>query len=105
MRKLHGVLLAALACVAFAGDVFAVCPTNPPTLLSPGNNGTVAFGLVLLDWSDVANATAYDVYLGLDGDPPSLHGSTAASQKTISVEPGRTVQWKVVATAPSCTAQ
>lgn len=104
MRKLHGVLLAALVCAAFAGDVAAVCPTGPPTLLSPADSSTVPFGpAILLAWNIVPNAASYDLYIGLDGDPPSLIGSTVATLKVVGVEPGRTVQWKVVATAPACT--
>ncbi len=105
MRNVPGVLLAALFCGVFGGDALAVCPAGPPTLISPANNGTTAFGPVLLDWTAVAGAASYDIYLGLDGDPPSLFDSTAGTQRTILVEPGRTVQWKVVAMAPSCAGQ
>ena len=65
----------------------------------------VAFGNVLLNWSDVPNATFYEVYLGLDGDPTSLYETTTSSQLSIEVEPGRTVQWKVGAGADACTTQ
>lgn len=105
MRNVPGVLLAALLCGAFGGDALAVCPAGPPMLVSPANNTTTTFGPVLLDWAAVAGAASYDIYLGLDGAPPSLEGSTISTQKTIFVEPGRTVQWKAVATAPSCAAQ
>jgi len=106
MRKLHAVLLAALVCAALANDVHAVCPAGPPVLIAPATSSVVPFGPgITLDWNPVANATSYDVYIGLDGDTPSLHDSTAFDQKNISVEPGRSVQWKVVANAPSCPAE
>jgi hypothetical protein len=82
----------------------ASCPVAP-TLSAPANNSTVAFGSVTLDWNNVPGAVSYDVYGALDGDPLSLLGSTIQSTKSISIEPGRTVEWKVVANAPDCTGQ
>lgn len=106
MKKSVCGLLITLVCVMWTGDVLAACPTNPPVLESPGNGATVPFGNVLLNWSNVANALTYDLYAGLDGDTPSLiEDNIAISQKSLNLEPGRNVQWKVVANAPSCTAQ
>ncbi|HEV7765714.1 MAG TPA: hypothetical protein VGQ76_11980, partial [Thermoanaerobaculia bacterium] len=82
----------------------SACPVAP-TLSAPGNNSTVPFGNVTLDWNTVPNATSYDVYGGLDGDPLSLLGTVTASQKVLNIEPGRVVEWKVVANAPSCPGQ
>jgi hypothetical protein len=100
------VLLAALVSAASAGDIFAVCPAGPPNLFTPANNSTVGFGpAILLDWDSVPNATSYEVFIGLDTPVLTSHGSTSATQKAIGVDPGRTVKWKIVANAPSCTPQ
>jgi hypothetical protein len=101
MRKLVCAIVFVLGVVQAA----SACPTAPPVLVAPADNATIAFGNVLLDWNAVAGATGYEVYAGLDGDSPSLIDSVAVTQKSIAVEPGRTVQWKVVAKAPSCTPQ
>jgi len=103
-KQLVSVVLATLVCAAVAVDAIA-CPNSAPVLVSPANNSQEQGGFVTLDWNAVPSAAAYDVYLGLDGDPPSLLGSTPLTQKVIEVEPGRVVQWKVVATAPSCAPQ
>jgi hypothetical protein len=100
MKKL---LLAALVALAFVQQASAVCPSSAPTLLAPANNSQVPFGGVLLDWSDVPNATGYEVWYGIDGDPLTLEDTTVASQYMMPVEPGRAVEWKAVAKAPSCT--
>jgi hypothetical protein len=80
----------------------ASCPVAP-TLSAPANNSTVAFGNVVLDWNNVPGATSYEVYAGIDGDPLFSKGTTTQSTKSLAVEPGRTIEWKVVAIAPSCT--
>lgn len=102
MKKL---VVAALFVLIFVLPANAVCPSGPPTLQFPADDAEVAFGNILLNWSDVPNASTYEVYLGLDGDPTSLHTTTTNSQVAIEVEPGRTVQWKIGAAADSCTTQ
>src|SRR5688572_27796672 len=77
------------------------CPVAP-TLLAPANNSTIPYGEVVLDWDTVPDATSYDLYAGIDGDPLSFKGSTIQTTKSIFIEPGRTIEWKVVANAPSC---
>lgn len=77
------------------------CPTAPP-LLSPANNSVEDFGVITFVWDDVPGATSYDLYVGLDGDPLSFKGSTVGTSKAGGIDPGRTVEWKVVANAPSC---
>jgi hypothetical protein len=96
------VVLAALVCAAFAGNLLAVCPAGPPVLVSPGNGAQVTAGNVVLNWNPVSGATDYQVFLALDGDPPALQAVVTATQYIINVDPGRSVQWKIVATAPSC---
>jgi hypothetical protein len=86
------------ACSTFT---IASCPTAP-TISAPANNSTVPYGNVVLDWNNVPGATSYDIYAGLDGDPLSLIVSTVQSTKSLTIEPGRHVEWKVVANAQSC---
>ena len=102
MKKL---LMAAVLALAFVQPATAICPASPPTLQAPANNQQVAFGNVTLDWDPVAGATSYDLWMGIDGSPTTFQGATAFTQKIISVEPGRTIQWKVGATAPACPTQ
>jgi hypothetical protein len=78
------------------------CPTIVPSISAPANNSQVNFGNVTLEWTDVPNAQTYEVWLGLDGDNPSPVANTLSSTLTIQVEPGRSVQWWVVAKAPNC---
>jgi hypothetical protein len=89
------------ACQTFTTST-ASCPATPPIISSPANNAVVPAGNVTLQWSSVANATGYEIFLGLDGDAPSSHGFVNGTSKTIVVEPGRTVQWWVAAAAPNC---
>ncbi|MDP9194953.1 MAG: hypothetical protein M3P06_24930 [Acidobacteriota bacterium] len=77
------------------------CPLAPP-LLAPANNSTVPYGIVEFEWDDVADATSYELYVGVDGDPLFSKGSTLGTSKSGYIEPGRTIEWKVVANAPSC---
>lgn len=79
----------------------AACPLAP-TLLSPANNSVEEFGPITFQWDDVDGATSYELFVGLDGDPLSSKGSTTATFKAGGIDPGRTVEWKVVANAPSC---
>lgn len=79
----------------------ASCPTTP-NLVSPANNSEVPFGVINFMWNAVPGATSYELYVGIDGDPLSSKGSTAGTSKSGGVDPGRTVEWKVVANAPSC---
>jgi hypothetical protein len=102
MKKL---VMAALLALGVVLPAKATCPAGPPLLQSPANNSTAVFGNVLLNWADVPGATSYEVYIGIDGDPTSFAGSTTVSQKQISVEPGRTIQWKVGAAADACPTQ
>jgi len=99
------IVMAALAALVFVLPAQAVCPTNPPTLQLPLNTAEVNFGSVLLNWSDVANAAFYEVWIGVDGDPSSLYATTTASQLVIEVEPGRAIKWKVGAGADACATQ
>lgn len=102
MKKL---VMAALLALFFVQPASAICPAGPPTLLSPADNSTVPFGSVLLDWDPVPGATSYELWMGIDGSPTTFQGITALTQKMITVEPGRTIQWKVGAKADACPTQ
>jgi hypothetical protein len=77
------------------------CPVAP-TLSAPANNSTIPFGNVTFDWDAVPGATSYELFVGIDGDPLTSKGSMAGTSKSGFIEPGRTIEWKVVANAPSC---
>ena len=102
MKKL---LMAALLALAYVQPASAICPAGPPTLQAPANNSLVSFGPVTLDWDPVAGATSYELWMGIDGGATTFQGTTTLTQKAISVEPGRTIQWKVGAAAEPCPTQ
>jgi hypothetical protein len=83
----------------------APCPAAPPTLNSPANNATVAFGHINLDWSSVANSDGYVGYLALDGDTPTPVFEQAGTTKGLIFEPGRSVEWFIIAKANGCDEQ
>jgi len=80
-----------------------ICPASAPVLTQPANGSTVSFGNVTLKWQSVANASFYEVFTSIDNGPVSLAGTTTATEKTITTEPGRLVKWAVRAAASGCT--
>ncbi|HEV7242065.1 MAG TPA: hypothetical protein VGQ36_22740 [Thermoanaerobaculia bacterium] len=102
MKKL---LLAALLALAFVQPASAVCPAGPPNLRAPADGTQVPFGSVTLNWDPVVDATSYEVWMGVGGEPSTFRGATPLTQKIISVEPGRTYQWKAGAAAVGCPTQ
>ena len=79
-----------------------ICPTTAPTLTEPANNASVNAGDVKLKWTAVANAAFYEIYNSVDNGPVSLVATTTATEKFVTVEPGRSVQWAVKAAATGC---
>lgn len=79
----------------------APCP-NAPALTSPANGAQFGFGNVTLEWSAVAHALDYQLFVGIDGGEPSLAATQSNTSKTFFVEPGRTIEWFVVARANGC---
>jgi hypothetical protein len=65
-----------------------------PASPTPGNNATLYTPPALLDWTESANATSYDIYL--DG---TLAGNVTASQWTFPTPPSLLTKhvWRVVA--------
>jgi hypothetical protein len=94
-------VLAALVCAVAVHA--AACPASAPILVSPGNNTQVPAGVTTLDWTDVSGATSYEVWLASDGGNPAIIDTTVLTQKSMSFAAGHSYQWKIVATAPSCT--
>lgn len=78
--------------------VLAQCPPAPS--ISPTGGATVPFGQITFQWTDVGDQ--YDFYLGLDGDVPSKIATVEDNELTLTIEPGRSVAWYVVAHKPGC---
>jgi hypothetical protein len=79
----------------------APCPAAP-TLTAPANGAEFGFGNVTLQWSAVSHTHDYQLYVGIDGGEPSLAATQLTTSKTFFVEPGRTIEWYVVARANGC---
>ncbi|MFL6247938.1 MAG: BACON domain-containing protein [Thermoanaerobaculia bacterium] len=102
MRTLVRCMVLLFVCLAIGSPVFAVCP-GAPTLLTPANNSVENFGAITFSWTDDPNAATYEMFAGIDGGPLTSKGSTTGTSKVAGIDPGRTIEWKVVANAPSCT--
>lgn len=77
--------------------VSPVCPSlTPPTLLSPPNGGSAA-SPVTFQWSAVAGATGYELFVGV-GTSPTLAGTTTGTSFSVSL-PAGDASWYVVAKA------
>jgi uncharacterized repeat protein (TIGR01451 family) len=70
------------------------CGTAVPELIAPAESSTTSDGNVTFQWTSVANASAYEVWLGLDSGTPTLIGSTTSTSLTHAATPG-TLQWFV----------
>lgn len=84
-----------------AGDPITGTSTcNGPgsfSLSSPGNGQSLATtSSVTLSWGTSANATSYDVYFGTSSNP-GLLATQSSTSRSVSVTPGQTYFWKVVA--------
>ncbi len=67
------------------------------SLTSPSNGQSLAStSSVNLTWQASANANSYDVYFGTSSNPPFL-ANQAGTSRSVSVTPGQTYFWKVVA--------
>jgi hypothetical protein len=67
------------------------------SLSSPSNGQSVSSTTsVTLTWGSSANANSYDVYFGTSSNPPFLANQTGTS-RTVTVTPGETYFWKIVA--------
>ncbi|HEX6639778.1 MAG TPA: hypothetical protein VF215_01630, partial [Thermoanaerobaculia bacterium] len=68
------------------------CGTAVPQLIAPANATTTTNADVLFQWTSVANAVAYEVWLALDHGTPTLLGTTTSTSLTHTVAPGR-LEW------------
>jgi hypothetical protein len=67
------------------------------SLISPTNGQSLsATTSATLSWGTSANADSYDVYFGTSSNPPLLANQTGTG-RSVSVAPGQTYFWKVVA--------
>ncbi len=71
------------------------CPTAAPTLIAPANGSTVAPGATTLSWNAAANAGFYEVFISIDGAPPTSVATTTMTSRTITTEPGHNYAWAV----------
>ena len=101
MRGLTRCAVLLLVCFAIGSPALAVCP-SAPTLLSPANNSVEDFGIVTFTWDEVTGAQTYELFVGVDGDPLTSKGLQVQTSKSGGIDPGRSIEWKVVAHAPSC---
>ncbi len=85
--------------VPTTGGMFTVCHTpTAVTLVAPiGGLSVIVSSPVTFQWSGVPNATAYEVFAGVNGAPPSLVGTVTAptTSLTTAVAAG-SVDWYVV---------
>lgn len=79
----------------------ASCP-NPPTLASPANGATVPAGNVTFSWTEVAGASGYLLFAGLDGATPTFIGGTTTTSTTRTIDANRSIEWYVVVMVPNC---
>jgi hypothetical protein len=79
----------------------APCPTAP-VLTAPADGAVFGFGNVTLQWNAVSHAHDYQLYVAIDGGNPSLAATQTTTSKTFFVEPGREIEWFVVARANGC---
>jgi uncharacterized repeat protein (TIGR01451 family) len=76
------------------------CGTARPELLSPvGVNVTSA--AQTFQWTSVASATAYELWLSVDSGTPTLAGTTTSTSLEVTVPPG-TLDWFVRALVDRC---
>jgi hypothetical protein len=76
-------------------------PTSGPTLISPANGATGVPTTMTMQWSSVAGATVYDVYIGTTPSPGYAGSIGATSARVSGFGPRTLYYWKVVARTPS----
>jgi hypothetical protein len=104
MKNLVRLAVALVALLPFHQPLLAEC-LPAPTLVVPADGATVPFGNVNLQWTAVTNATGYEVWIGLEGETPSLYSTAPAASTSVTgaIGPGRPVAWKIRALgAASC---
>ncbi|WP_052465242.1 LVIVD repeat-containing protein [Thermotoga profunda] len=74
---------------------------NKPTLIGPANGDTLSTVYVTFKWSCTdpdQDTLTYDLYLSEEGQSLSLYkGGISDTQYSISLEPGKSYQWKIIA--------
>ncbi|HJQ41375.1 MAG TPA: hypothetical protein VKB93_29900 [Thermoanaerobaculia bacterium] len=77
------------------------CPTSAPTLNAPANGSTIPPGATTLSWNPVANAGFYEVFISIDGAPPTIV-TTTSTIRAITTEPGHNYSWAVRSAKSLC---
>lgn len=90
----------ASACYTFSID--PGCSLPPPTLISPAPNAVVS-SPVTFNWTAVANAVSYSLFLTVN-DVTTMAGVTSATSLTVPVPDGL-VSWYVIADTGNCQLQ
>ncbi len=78
-----------------------VCSTTPATLVVPANLATGLTSPVTFQWTAVAGATGYQLYIAEANESGDRAGTTTATSLTTLV-PGGTLTWWVVTTFAGC---
>jgi hypothetical protein len=84
-------------------DLGSCCsgPPPDPDLLGPADGATGVSSTPKLDWSDPQWVLRYDLYLDASNPPVTLvHSGVKVSSQTMTLVPGTTYYWKVVAHSP-----
>ncbi|PYQ53743.1 MAG: hypothetical protein DMF59_00865 [Acidobacteria bacterium] len=76
------------------------CPTGTMTLTSPANGATAA-SPVAYSWTGIAGATAYRLWVSLDGSAPQLSGRVTTTSVTLP-NPSGAIVWQVEALFDNC---
>jgi uncharacterized repeat protein (TIGR01451 family) len=76
------------------------CSTAAPQRIAPAN-GAISSGNVTFQWTSVANAVDYELWLSAAGATPTLIGTTSATSLTRVVPPGA-LEWFVRAIIDRC---
>lgn len=71
---------------------------EPFSLLSPADNAVEQPLDITLDWENSSNAVSYEVYFGNSTPPPYLIDVSQSHYTPLTLDPGTTYYWQVVAT-------
>ncbi len=85
----------------FTIPVQVACDHRAPLLLGPAQGATALVSPVVFSWTEVQKATSYKVWVGVDGQEPSVIGTTTQPRLSSSLPPG-IVRWYVEASFDSC---
>jgi hypothetical protein len=88
------------ASATFSFTVAGGTPTAGPTLVWPKEGATGVAVRIVMEWSAVPSATAYEVYVGTRASPGMIGTVKVTTAKVKGLRPGTVYYWKVVARTP-----